>query len=259
MTGYMQEMARRRNRHRQLELSLRRDKNGQRRGIGKRVIRNKLGRPARDPRRPSEPHKTRASVSRREPQHVTLRVVDRVPYLRRRHYYAQLRRALSAVWRRTDFRVVHFSLQGSHVHLVCEARHKHALASGVKAFESSFAQRVNRVISRRTGNRTRGQVFRDRYHVRPITKPTDVRNCLAYVLNNFRHHRLSGPTLYGDKIDEFSSGALFMGWRERRTCVLPNGYEPPAIKPPSSWLLARGWKRAHPISVYEVPSARSPD
>lgn len=257
-------MARSQKRPRQLEFELRRDKDGQRRGVGRRNIRSKLGRPARDPHRPSERHKVRSAVNPRHPQHVTLRVVRSVGYLRRRHVYDCFRRALGCAWHRTDFSVVHFSIQGTHLHLLCEAHDKAALAEGIKALCCSFAQRVNRAISRRTGIRMRGAVFADRYFVRPIGNVRQVRHALAYVLNNFRHHRTRGPTLLGDRFDFYSSAVSFPGWKERilKPLALPKSYETPPVKPPATWLLSVGYQRARPISVYEVPGEspeREPD
>lgn len=234
---------------------MRRDKNGQRRGVGPRKVRHTLGRRPRDPNRPSERHQVRRAVNPRQPQHVTLRVARSVEYLRKRHIYERFRCALRCVHPRTDFAVVHFSIQGTHIHLLCEASDKFALAEGIKALCCSFAQRVNRAISRRTGIHRRGAVFADRYHVRAVGNVRQVRHALAYVLNNFRHHRISGPTLLGDRLDFYSSAVAFPGWKERtrRTLALPNGYEAPPVKAPATWLLSAGYRRAEPISVYEVP------
>jgi REP element-mobilizing transposase RayT len=180
-----------------------------------------------------------------------------VGWLRKRHIYAQVRRGLAVVWHRSDFRVVHFSIQGHHIHLVCEARDKAALATGIQAFGSSCAQRINRALSRRTGIRRRGCVFADRYHARALTNIAQVRNAIAYVLNNFRHHNLTGPTLADGRVDYYSSGILFMGWKERtlQTPCLPEDYPPPAIRDAEMWLLRHSWRRARPISVWEVPGA----
>jgi REP element-mobilizing transposase RayT len=235
----------------QLVLDYFQDKNGQRRrgtGAG--------GRPAKDPTRPSQRHKVRPVLDRRHPQHVTLRVVGAVGYLRKWHYYRAVRLALFAVFDKTDFRIVHFSIQGNHLHLVCEAENRIALAQGLKSFQSSAAQRINRVASRRAGKRIRGTVFADRYHATSIKSVQHLRNVLSYVLNNFRHHELRGPTLFDGKIDAFSSALWFPGWKERTTSVLhaPPDYDAPPHVLPQTWLLGEGWKRARkPISVYEVP------
>ena len=81
-----------------------------------------------------------------------------------------------------------------------------------------------------------------------------VRHVLNYVLNNFRHHGSPGPTLFDGRIDAMSSAIWFPGWKERTTSVMhvPAGYDPPPRSDPHTWLCAEGWKRATPISVWEV-------
>jgi len=237
---------RKRKRHVQLELP-KLDKNGQRRG-GKR---KGAGRPAKG-RWPGAPHKRRAEVNGRKPQHVTLRVVRGVGWLRGHRAYRAIRRALVVCLARTDFRIVHFSLQSDHVHLLCEADDKIALARGVQGFEISAAKQLNRELSRGGG-----QVFGDRYHVVAIDSVAGTRHALSYVLNNWRKHERDGVGLYGGRIDPFSSGALFAGWSER-LAPAPASYEPPRVAMPQTWYLVEGYKRAKPISVFEVLVRGSP-
>ncbi len=82
--------------------------------------------------------------------------------LRHRNMYAALRWASIAVAHRQQdtFRIIHYSVQGDHVHLLCEADGCIALARGVQGFAGSAAKRINRALGRR------GTVFPDRYHVR---------------------------------------------------------------------------------------------
>jgi hypothetical protein len=103
-------------------------------------------------------------------------------------------------------------------------------------------------------------VFADRYHVRPVTSVREVRHLINYVLNNFRHHSLRGPSLFDGKIDAFSSSVWFPGWKERTTPLVqaPPGYDAPPHCLPQTWLLAEGWKRASQISCWEVPSPPKP-
>jgi REP element-mobilizing transposase RayT len=240
--------------HVQLEMAIRVDKNGQRRG-GKR---KGAGRPKKGVRA-SERHKTRPEINPRHPQHVTLRVVGAVGYLRKPHMFRAIRRALVTIMERVeaDFRIVHFSVQGNHLHLVCEADSKRALASGMKAFECAAAQYLNQELSRERGEKRRGPVFADRYHVRAMSSVRQTRNCLNYVLNNWRHHGLTGPSLFEGKLDYYSSAVFFPGWKERTTSTIhiPPDYDPPAVSRPQTWLLNEAWKRAKPISVFETPRA----
>src|SRR5262245_57013177 len=165
--------SRARKRHVQEDLLSKLDKNGQRRGVGPRKRRPgvKLGRPPKNPRRSSEKHKRREELDRRHPQHVTLRVTDRVGYLRKPHMYRAIRGALRVALERDtdDFRIVHFSIQGNHIHVVCEAENQKALTAGMTGFEISAAKRLNDELIKAELTTERGQVFADRYHVTPIT------------------------------------------------------------------------------------------
>src|SRR5438876_8282807 len=75
--------------------------------------------------RPRSPHKSRF------PLHVTLRARGEVGSLRRARLYSALEAALAAS-SRSDFRLVHFSVQGDHVHLVAEAHDKPTLSTGMR-------------------------------------------------------------------------------------------------------------------------------
>jgi hypothetical protein len=79
------------------------------------------------------------------------------------------------------------------------------------------------------------------------------RHALSYVLNNWRKHERDGVGLYGGRIDPFSSGVLFAGWKEL-LAPPPATYERPPVAAPQTWYLLEGYKRATPISVFEVPS-----
>ena len=230
------------------------DKNGQRRG----GPRKGAGRPPKGARAGS-PHKRRAPVDRRHPQHVVIRVLGSVGWLRRYDMFRAIRHAIATTLTHADFRVVHFSVQSNHIHLLCEADDQHALARGMKSFQISAAKRINALLSKRRRTRVRGQVFTDRYHVEALGSPTQTRRVLCYVLNNWRrHHRDDHETgLYDDRIDPYSSAIHFSGWRERTQAVLqpPRGYEPPPHVEPRTWLLREGYLRAHggSISVFAVP------
>jgi len=246
-TWYTSFVARARKRHVQTELPFR--PHG-----GKRVG---AGRPCKGPR-PSERHQRRPVVRASEPVHVVSRVVRDVGRLRTRHMYAAVREATIAVLALERFRIAHLSIQGSHLHLIVEAHDRLALADGMKRFLISAAKQINRSLRERTGNKRRGPVFVDRYHPRILRTPREVRNCIAYVLNNWRHH---GEDQRGVArrwaVDPFSSGVSFDGWRELEDS--PVMYRPPptyaalAVWLPKTWLLAKGWTRHGRIGVREVP------
>jgi REP element-mobilizing transposase RayT len=219
------------------------------------------GRPVTRKRR-SEPHKKRPRHDRSVPVHVTSRVVPAVGALRRQHMFRALRAATITVASRDDFRIVHFSIQRDHVHLLVEAENKTALAKGMQAFQISAARHINAAITRRTGVRRSGRVFSDRYHARALTTPREVRNALAYVLNNWRHHdEHRAPAARGWTIDPYSSGFQFGGWKELQHAAFlfrpDDGYDGLIVWLPRTWLLREGWQRHGRFRLDEVPAANA--
>ena len=235
----------------QLVLFEQKKRGGKRRGAG---------RPPKG-ERAGERHKQRPVHDPRHPVHVVLRAVKAVGNLRRARVYQAIREATRTVARREDVRIVHVSIQRTHVHLLVEANSKAALASGMQGFQISAAKHLNAAISKgRPGPRRRGTVFPDRYHAVVIASPRQARHALSYVINNWRkHHEDRGEVTRRWDVDWYSSGAMFPDWKERGT----EGFAlrgPPELPPmvvgvPKTWLLREGWKKHGPISCREVPSA----
>jgi REP element-mobilizing transposase RayT len=200
-----------------------------------------------------------------------LGVVPLVGGLRKRHLYSALRLATIAVAMRElaydkvkgAFRIVHISIQKTHIHLLVEADNKLALSRGMQSFMISAAKHINREygVKMKLGQRRRGSVFRDRYHQEIIETPRQARHALAYVLNNWRKHREDRAQHTQDwKVDPYSTGWHFMGWRERADEDVHwrrrETYDPLVVYLPKTWLLSEGWRKAGTISFDDVPSAR---
>ena len=251
-------MVRPRKRHVQTVMQFKhRDKNGQRRG----GYRPNAGRKPTGASAGAS-HAARSPISARHPQHVTLRVTPRVGWLRRLDMYAAVRCALRVVLpRAADFRIVHISLQNTHLHLIVEASDHEQLANGMRAFQISAAKRINAAYSRRRRVTHRGRVFTDRYHIEDLGSVRQVRNALAYVINNWRRHRddAGAFSLLDGRLDPYASGLAFSGWRDvvpPDAWELPKDYEPPPVSHARTWLINEGWKRAKPIGMLEVPGPR---
>jgi REP element-mobilizing transposase RayT len=219
------------------------------------------GRPARHSRS-SERHKTREPLRDNQPVHVTLRLERDIGTLRRLDMYRACRKALVTVLGRDAFRIVHISLQDGHLHLMVEADDERALAKGMQAFEISAARHINQAMTKRCRRVRRGRVFSDRYHARAITTPLAARHALAYVINNWRRHGKDRDIdLMFLDVDPFSSGASFLGWKERDARIdrgeTLDGEPPLVVSPPQTWLLSNGWTKYGPISVHEVPGPKA--
>ena len=207
------------------------------------------GRPRKREHR--SPHVRRPELSSRDPLHVSLRVVREVGRLRRPDAYAAIRRAVAVCIGRTDFRIVHTSIQDNHIHLLVEANDKRALANGLRAFMISATRHLNALRGRR------GTVFPTRYHAVPLTTPKQVRAALCYILNNWRRHRedLAGAEARRASVDPYSTGILFGGWRGlSQFFPIPDGYQPLPVCGARTWSLAVGWRTYHPlIGLRETP------
>ncbi len=185
------------------------------------------------------PHTSRPEVGPKHPVHVTMRVGRDVWNLRSQRSFRVVERALRAEQRLAMVRVVHYSVQGNHLHMLVEAPDRRALSTRMQGFAIRLAKGLNALMLRR-----RGKVFAERYHARVLRTPTEVRRALAYVLRNGEKH------LKVSAIDPYSSGPWFDGWsggvpKVRWTpCT-----GPPPIAAPRSWLLAKGWRRRGAIDV----------
>jgi hypothetical protein len=165
----------------------------------------------------------------------------------------EIERSFAAGCARPGFRLVHYSLQGNHAHLIVEASDRDALGKGMMAVGSRLARAVNRIAKRR------GPVLADRYHLRLLRTPKEVRAALRYVLLNARHHaaRLRATLARGVLLDPASSGRWFDGWRRGVAIVTDEtGDRPPgrpAVARARTWLLTFGWRRHGLLDPRDVP------
>ena len=132
--------------------------------------------------RPLVSHLARPPLASRYPVHVTLRIRAGLPNLRHPQCFYPVVGALRAGRERGGFRLVHYSVQTNHLHLVVEAADRRTLARGMQG----LAVRIARAFNRAT--RRIGRVFFDHYHARILRTPTEVVRAVAYVRENARRH-----------------------------------------------------------------------
>src|SRR5207249_10880243 len=186
-------------------------------------------------RRPGVPHRVRPPHLAAQPVHVTLRSSQTVRCLRAARVFPAVRRALAAA-SHEGFRILQFSVQNDHVHLIIEADDAPALGGGLRGLTIRLARAVNRALG------CRGPVWGERYHARALTTPRAMRHCLVYVLMNRRKH------CAGERgLDPCSSALWFRGWREPVTT--PAG--PTPVARARTWLAAVGWRLHGLISCDE--------
>ena len=208
------------------------------------------GRKPSQPGRPRLRHGKRLALAERFPVHVTKRVRRDVTRLRRFELAKVLRAAFVHGCRKGAFRICQFSIQGNHIHLICEASDATQLARGIQGWAVRVARGLNRHLART------GSVFDDRYHAEHLTTPTQTRHALCYVLQNARRHGESLEPRFGG-MDPFSSAWWFDGWQDEAWRA---GLSPPEVRTVAAaetWLLRVGWRRAPAglLSITEVPPA----
>ena len=175
--------------------------------------------------------------------HVTVRARAGLPSFREEAIVSAVREAISASGRSpilgSSFRILHFSVQTNHVHLIVEARDKASLSRGMRGLNTRLARTVNRVL------RVRGRVWGERYHAHDLRTPREVRNAIVYVLMNAKKHgvRLSG-------LDRFSSASWFDGFAN----VRPSSSPPPTAEP-KTWLANVGWRQRGLLRIGDRPAS----
>jgi REP element-mobilizing transposase RayT len=188
------------------------------------------------------PHKSREEMTRSDPLLVTARLAAGLPHLRRGEEMKIARSALKAARDRNGMRIIHYSVQGNHLHLIVEAEDRSAVARGMNGLLVRLTRGWNKLWQRE------GKVFPDRFHDEVITTPTQARNALRYVLQNGKKH---GAVPLGS-IDSCSSGLAFEGWA--RPSIAPRLLD--TVVPASTWLLNVGWRRYGLIGIDELPKPK---
>lgn len=257
------------NRQKQLAFEIK-THGGRRAGSGRKKVR--IGEPN---------HVRREKVTDRTPVHVTLKLQKSLPSLRTRSAFLRFADAVRGA-EKFGLRVMHFSIQADHVHLIAEADTSREFAKGMQSLAIRFAKAIRKEIKNehksdikigiKNGIRTLSEnlgVFRGRYHAHVLKTPAEVRHALEYVLQNTARHWEKAAEKAGGKaagkvakvlmLDPLSSLhrfekpiELFGGKAMTSDAREYFGGDPPPLhrltseflSKPKSWLLKIGWTRA---------------
>jgi REP element-mobilizing transposase RayT len=173
--------------------------------------------------------------------HLTLRARAGLPSLRAPRLFQAIQEGIRAA-SRAEFRIVHFSVQSDHVHLVVEAENARSLSGGARGLSIRLAFAINRIRGER------GRVWGDRYHTHALKTPRETRHAIVYVLMNFKKHRPADR----QTLDPCSSAAWFDGFRSSP----PTSGDLAPTRNPRTWLARTGWRRHGLVDPAERPKAR---
>ena len=184
------------------------------------------------------PHLKREAFERLTVAHVTDHLIDGMPQLRKADVYEILWEAFGEGKERAgrleggEFRLVHYSIQNNHLHLLVEAGDRESLSRGMQGLKVRLTKGLNKLWGHA------GTIWADRYHEHLLKTPREVWNALRYVFDNARKH---GRRLRANRPDPFSSGLWFEGWRN----YVHDGWfsEEGPVARARSWLMRVGWRR----------------
>src|SRR4051812_9987422 len=163
---------------------------GARRGAGRK----------RRSERKNVPHRIRSRF-RKGALHVTVRIRREVWNLRTHRCFRALRRAFERGCERFGVRLVHFSVQGNHMHFIVEGPDAVALGRAMKGLGGRMARALNRVRDRK------GPVFAARYHGHLLLSPREAAHAIRYVLENWIRHAVCEGRPAPSGLDPYCSAA----------------------------------------------------
>ncbi len=183
-------------------------------------------------------------MRKKEVLHLTLKLRRGLQSLRRGRTFQAITRSFHKYSLREGFRLVHFSVQHDHLHLIAEADSKSGLTQAMQRLTVSLARQLNFVWLKMSGKWT-GRVFKERYHQHVVRNPNEVRAALLYVLRNALKH---GEIRVGEQY-YYSSARYFDGFSKAKPQAPPDKL----IVKATAWLLTKGWRKSGLIKSYEVP------
>lgn len=119
-------------------------------------------------------HRVRERVLQRHALHVNFKYKT---LIRHKRGLQILKRAIINA-REKGLKIVHFSMQTNHIHLILEAQDNAALTRGMRSLTVTFAKGMGR-----------GRIQVARYHLHVLKHLREARNALHYVLFNEQKHR----------------------------------------------------------------------
>ena len=135
-------------------------------------------------------HVERPHIKRNMAIHVNLHLKETLTSinLRTKDFFKLFRQAVKTA-RGRGLRIVHYSLMHNHLHLIIEAASNEELSKGMQ----SFALSLSKLVSNRVNARIK-KLWRDRYWMRLLPSPREIKIALQYVLKN-PQKKFSSPTV----------------------------------------------------------------
>ena len=131
-------------------------------------------------------HRVREKVSHRTPLHINFKYRAQI---KNKECLKILKRAIVNA-RSHGLKIIHFSLQRNHIHLIVESETNSTLEKGMRSLTITFAKGLKK-----------GKVQIERYHLHVLKTIRETSNAIQYVLFNKQKHEKGTYS----QIDEYSS------------------------------------------------------
>lgn len=191
-------------------------------------------------------HMCREKIDSRKPVHITLRLRQGMPNLRRSEFL-EIFAAAVRLSQRFGITVNHFTILGNHIHLIVEATDNKSLSRGLQSLKISLAKGIKRFARLQLKQSIKGSIFDGRYHMHVLSAPTEYKNALEYVLKNeSRHGGRHGVSIYSSSFQFSHAKKLGIDLKNaRKVTEFWRALTPmdQVVGPPKSWLGSQGWLR----------------
>ena len=170
-------------------------------------------------------HREREKVQMRHALHVNFKYRTSI---RHKKGLSLLKRAILNA-RKMGLRVIHYSLQSNHIHLILEAQDNAILTRGMRSLTVTIAKGLGK-----------GRVQLERYHLHVLRSVRETKNAVHYVLFNEQKH--SG--LKKAYVDGYSSLGVVrdlkkLAKEKRMTVILKIISEVSFLDSPQGWIMKR--------------------
>lgn len=127
-------------------------------------------------------HIRRERLGKPSALHLTIKVRENKADIQNKKILKALHHAIKRA-RLQRLKVIHYTLEYNHAHLVVEAADNRILHKGMQAFGISLAKAINKM------KQAKGTVYKHRYHFRKLRSRREVKNALQYVWGNGIKHK----------------------------------------------------------------------
>jgi REP element-mobilizing transposase RayT len=175
-------------------------------------------------------HRTREVVTKRTPQHINFKFNCRI---KNKECLKLLKRSIQNA-KKTGLKIIHFSLQSNHVHLITEAEDNKTLTQGMRALTITFAKGLKK-----------GKIQIERYHLHVLKSIKEAKFAIQYVLfNQQKHAKTQFTSINGYSSVVYLKNAMRLisnfARKKRMRLKVEKIWEEFHLEAPSSYFLLKG-------------------